>query len=112
MSVLDDLLGRIVEVERGLREGSYVRSIVEANDAWIVDMNAEIQLYEQGRDGAGVEIMSYAPYEPVTIEIKRSKGQPTNRVTLRDTGTSNRLSMSEQVVLSSRSWRPTGKRKN
>lgn len=86
MSVLDDLLGRIVEVERGLREGSYVRSIVEANDAWIVDMNAEIQLYEQGRDGAGVEIMSYAPYEPVTIEIKRSKGQPTNRVTLRDTG--------------------------
>ena len=28
MSVLDDLLGRIVEVERGLREGSYVRSIV------------------------------------------------------------------------------------
>ena len=31
----------------------------------------------RGRDGAGVEIMSYAPYEPVTIEIKRSKGQPT-----------------------------------
>ena len=47
-----------------------------------------LQLYEQGADGAGVEIMSHAPYEPVTIE--RSSGlrpRLTNRVTLRDTGT-------------------------
>ena len=30
--------------------------------------------------------MDYAPYSPVTIEIKKALGQPTNRVTLRDEG--------------------------
>lgn len=86
MSALDDLLGRVVAVERGLRDGTYVRSIVEDNDAWIVDMNAEGQLYEEGRNSLGVDIMDYMPYTPYTIEIKRMKGQPTDRVTLRDTG--------------------------
>jgi hypothetical protein len=30
--------------------------------------------------------MDYAPYQPKTIEIKQIKGQPYNRVTLRDEG--------------------------
>lgn len=49
-------------------------------------MNAEEQLYEQGINRLGVDIMDYAPYSPVTIEIKKALGQPTNRVTLRDEG--------------------------
>mgnify|MGYP000929199462 FL=1 len=49
-------------------------------------MNAEEQLFEQGINRLGVEIMDYEPYSPFTIEIKEQKGQPTNRVTLRDEG--------------------------
>ena len=49
-------------------------------------MNAEEQLFEQGINRLGVDIMDYAPYSPLTIAIKEEKGQPTNRVTLRDEG--------------------------
>ena len=43
-------------------------------------------MFEQGINRLGVEISDYAPYSPVTIAIKEAKGQPTNRVTLRDEG--------------------------
>ena len=56
------------------------------NEAYIVYLNAQDQLYEEGINRLGVSIMDYAPYRPLTIAIKEQKGQPTNRVTLRDTG--------------------------
>ena len=49
----------------------------------IVQMVARDQLYEQGVEGRGISIMDYQPY---TIKIKQKKGQPYDRVTLRDTG--------------------------
>lgn len=52
----------------------------------IVSLVAEEQLYKEGINGKGVSIMSYAPYAQSTIKKKIRKGQPTNRVTLRDTG--------------------------
>lgn len=52
----------------------------------IVEMITQDQLYELGIEGRGVEIMSYMPYRPRTIKKKLKKGQPTNRVTLKDTG--------------------------
>ena len=52
----------------------------------IVNMVAEEQLYNQGVEGRGIKIMSYQPYRPSTIRKKLRKGQPTDRVTLRDTG--------------------------
>ena len=33
-----------------------------------------------------MSIADYQPYSPVTVEEKRLRGQPYNRVTLRDTG--------------------------
>jgi hypothetical protein len=48
-------------------------------------MNTEEQLFKEGENALGVTIRSYQPYSPVTISIKQKKGQPTNRVTLRDT---------------------------
>ena len=60
--------------------------VIWANRDLIVSTIAETQLYEQGINGRGQEIMSYRPYKPSTIERKRKKGQPTTRVTLRDTG--------------------------
>ena len=56
------------------------------NEAVVIDMNAEEQLFERGENRLGVSIADYRPYSPVTIEEKRMRGQPYNRVTLRDTG--------------------------
>ena len=49
-------------------------------------MNEQDQLYDSGINTSGVKIMSYKPYKPLTIRIKKEKGQPIDRVTLRDTG--------------------------
>lgn len=59
--------------------------ILENADA-IIEMIAQNQLYEHGIEGRGVSIMSYHPYAPRTIIKKQKKGQPYDRVTLRDTG--------------------------
>ena len=65
---------------------SCLEDTVRSLEATIVDYVAQKQLYEEGIEGRGIEIMSYAPYSPRTIKNKIRKGQPTNRVTLRDTG--------------------------
>ena len=52
----------------------------------IVQMVTQEQLYEKGIEGRGTEIMSYQPYTARTIRIKQKKGQPYDRVTLKDTG--------------------------
>lgn len=54
---------------------------IEAEDT-ITDMNIS-QLYDSGENRDGEKITP--KYAPITVEIKREKGQPTNRVTLRDT---------------------------
>jgi hypothetical protein len=57
---------------------------VKDNEHYIVDLNTEDQLFQQGIDSDGSQV---GPgYAPLTITIKRQKGQPTDRVTLRDTG--------------------------
>lgn len=63
-----------------------IRKILWANESYIVDMNATDQLYDQGINRLGVDISDYRPYSPLTIEIKKQKGQPYNRVTLHDEG--------------------------
>lgn len=57
---------------------------VKDNEAAILDLNVEDQLFQQGIDNEGQAITP--GYTPLTISIKRQKGQPTDRVTLRDTG--------------------------
>lgn len=52
----------------------------------IIEMVTKDQLYERGINGRGVSIASYQPYAPRTIRVKIKKGQPTDRVTLKDTG--------------------------
>lgn len=86
MGKIDDLLKRVVKFNDELTSRRLVQKIIWDNEAYIIDMNAEEQLFEQGVNRLGVSIMDYAPYSPVTIAIKEAKGQPTNRVTLRDEG--------------------------
>lgn len=81
-----DLKNRVITFNEGLVSGMYIQRIIMDNEAYIVDLNAQYQLYEEGINRLGVSIMDYAPYRPLTIAIKEQKGQPTNRVTLRDTG--------------------------
>lgn len=86
MNIIADLYKRVVIFNEGLVSGMYIQRIIMDNEAYIVDLNAQDQLYEEGINRLGVSIMYYAPYRPLTIAIKEQKGQPTNRVTLRDTG--------------------------
>jgi len=48
----------------------------------LIELN-QSQLYDLGQDSEGASLGSYSPY---TIKIKQLKGQPTNRITLYDTG--------------------------
>ena len=59
---------------------------IMSHEKEIIEAVVQNQLYEHGINGTGVEIMSYEPYRPRTIKNKRRKGQPYNRVTLKDTG--------------------------
>lgn len=63
-----------------------LEDIIRDKENIIVSAIANDQLYRRGINGQGKKIMSYAPYTARTIKNKRKKGQPTTRVTLRDTG--------------------------
>lgn len=64
----------------------FIQEIILENEAVIIELNAEEQLYEKGINTFGVSISDYQAYTEVTIGFKKLKGQPTNRVTLRDEG--------------------------
>ena len=69
MGKIDDLRSRVAEFNTKLENGLIIQDIIFGNEAYIVDMNAEEQLFEQGINRLGVDIMDYAPYSPYTIEI-------------------------------------------
>lgn len=79
------LLSAAETVERNLNEGFYTRKALEQNQQEIVEANVE-QLYGYGINSLGIRIDTYQPYTPYTVRIKQEKGQPYDRVTLRDTG--------------------------
>ena len=60
MNPIEDLLERVETVERGLTSGEWIQQIIFDNEAYIVDMNVEDQLYEQGVNALGVSIDDYA----------------------------------------------------
>lgn len=79
------LLSTVETVERNLDDGFYTRKALEQNSQKIVELNVE-QLYEYGINSLGIRIDTYDPYSPYTVRVKKEKGQPYDRVTLRDTG--------------------------
>ena len=57
--------------------------------ALIIELNTIDQLYNHGIDSDGKKLMNERglnAYSPKTVEIKKEKGQPTDRITLLDTG--------------------------
>lgn len=65
---------------------NHLRNIIDSKDSVIVSAIADDQLFRRGINGRGEKIMDYAPYTERTIQMKRRKGQPATRVTLKDTG--------------------------
>jgi hypothetical protein len=63
----------------------YLENAVKEKEEVIVKA-VQNQLYIRGVNSRGTKIKSYAPYTATTVRIKKQKHQPTNRVTLRDTG--------------------------
>ena len=63
-----------------------LEDVVRSKEDVIVSAIANDQLYRRGINGKGEKIMDYMPYTARTIKNKKRKGQPTTRVTLRDTG--------------------------
>lgn len=86
MKAIDNLLKRIKNLNDGLQDGKILQVIIEDNEAFILDMNTNDQLFDKGINSLGVDISDYAPYSPITIDVKKAKGQPYNRVTLKDEG--------------------------
>lgn len=55
----------------------------------IIDLNTKDQLYKEGIDSNGISLKEYTRnfgYSDRTIKEKNEKGQPTDRITLNDTG--------------------------
>lgn len=63
---------------------SLVLDAAMENEALILDMNTDDQLYEKGINSKGEKINP--PYTNYTVKIKKELGQPSNRVTLRNEG--------------------------
>lgn len=80
MDRITSLIGKLKDYRDNIY--SYLEAAtIEAEDT-IIDMNIS-QLYDSGERRDGTKITP--AYAPETVAIKKKKGQPTNRVTLRDT---------------------------
>lgn len=86
LAKLERLTNDVKNYNDFLTNGQFMREVLKATENKILSWNADTQLYEQGVNALGVSIDSYKPYTDLTIEIKKEKGQPYDRVTLRDTG--------------------------
>jgi len=88
LNAILDLRAKLSAINDSLMDNTLVIASLSKpiNEAQICELNSEQQLYDYGVNALGVEISSYQPYAPLTIDIKTTKGQPSDRVTLRDTG--------------------------
>lgn len=82
---IDGLLNGVKKFLADVESGRITQGMFTLYEKEIVEMNTEYQLFKRGENALGVSMKTYAPYKPVTIQIKKDKGQPTDRVTLRDT---------------------------
>jgi len=82
-----ELIEKLKTIEREIPH--IVDKTVLDNDNILVDYVVKDQQEDRGIGGTG---RSLGEYSPVTIAIKRLKGQPTSHITGRDTGRMHRTS--------------------
>ncbi len=78
---LNDLEKFILEIKNSIP--TWIKEVVEQNKDVILDLQLQGQ-FDKGKDSEGKKLVP--PYALSTRKKKRKKGQPTNRVTLKDTG--------------------------
>ena len=74
---------------RNLNASLILQKVLEETETkeFLLKLNTKSQLFDKGINSEGASLKSIGgDYSPLTKKIKLSKGQPTNRVTLRDTG--------------------------
>lgn len=75
---------KISAIERVIKEmESLFDRVVKENEHIITEYISEDQMYEKGIGGTG---KSLGDYSPVSIQLKKIKGQRTDHITGRDTG--------------------------
>jgi len=81
-----DALLRVLRKTKKLDPFQLVDNIIRSNNLldYIIKLNTESQLFNRGISTDGMKIVP--PYAKTTKSIKRRKGQPSTRVTLKDTG--------------------------
>ena len=78
--ILEDTIDQFMLLKEG---DAWIFAIDREVQDEIIRLNTEDQLYEEGIDSQGRSLGEYTPY---TIEIKKSKGQRVDHITLKDTG--------------------------
>jgi len=86
MSFIAALDKKILAMKKVSKNGPEIAAqIIKENDNIVIDLNTDDQLFDKGITADGQKIADSDPYTPFTVAIKRIKGQPTDRVTTRDT---------------------------
>jgi hypothetical protein len=81
MDSIKNMVRRLRDFDK--RSEEIVIQVSKQFEAEILDMNTQEQLFNKGIDADGDSLGKYAT---LTKQIKAGLGQPTNRVTLKDTG--------------------------
>lgn len=77
---------------KSLDVGTVFKEVIEFNEDFIIDLNKGDQLYNDGLDAEGNELkrlgnpFTNSGYAPITVKIKKAKGQKTANITLEDSG--------------------------
>ena len=82
ISSIQSVISKVEQFEGDLERFTYADACIKENEQKVIQLNLD-QLYNYGENSKGVSIGSYSPY---TINLKKEKGQPYDRVTLKDTG--------------------------
>lgn len=82
LPIIKDKIDRLERWQREAEERT-LDAVVEIEPD-VVELNYEAQLYDKGILATGKPVKP--KYTPYTVKLKGFKGQPTDRVTLRDTG--------------------------
>tara|TARA_R110000796_G_scaffold112933_2_gene224620 strand:+ start:453 stop:905 length:453 start_codon:yes stop_codon:yes gene_type:complete len=80
-SILNDLKKTVEDLQNAINNS--IQESISQNNQVILELQTQEQMY-QGIDSKGIDIKP--AYAASTIKIKRRKGQPTDRVTLFDSG--------------------------
>ena len=83
MSIGTDLITKELKKLKKTNFSDIILRSVKNNETLVLNYNTEDQLYVDGIDHDSDKLLGYAS---VTKFLKKLKGQPTNRTTLRDTG--------------------------